>query len=98
MLQLQHLGPLRIIIDMASLDALTRSSRGDSRITTYPAYDDETDYLFKIVLVGDLSVGKTCALQRFRFDTYQERQGNTLGVDFTSKSIQVDGKLISVST
>lgn len=82
---------------MASLSALTRSSGCDSRITTYPAYDDDTDYLFKIVLVGDVSVGKTCALQRFRFDTYQERHGNTLGVDLTSKSLQIDGKIIAVS-
>ena len=83
---------------MADLVALTRSSRNDSRTTTYPSYDDETDYLFKIVLVGDVSVGKTCALQRFRFDTYHERHGNTLGVDFTSKSLEIDGNIIGVGT
>ena len=60
--------------------------------------DDEYDYLFKIVLIGDAGVGKTCIVQRFRSGTFIERHGSTIGVDFTMKTLHLDGKRIKVST
>ncbi len=59
--------------------------------------DDEYDYLFKIVLIGDAGVGKTCIVQRFRSGTFIERHGSTIGVDFTMKTLCLDGKRIKVS-
>ena len=59
--------------------------------------DDEYDYLFKIVLIGDAGVGKTCIVQRFRSGTFIERHGSTIGVDFTMKTLHLDGKRIKVS-
>ncbi|XP_045165838.1 ras-related protein Rab-43-like [Mercenaria mercenaria] len=58
--------------------------------------DETVDYLFKIVLVGDASVGKTCVFQRFKSGTYVERHGNTIGVDFTIKTLQIGGKLVKL--
>lgn len=58
--------------------------------------DDTFDYLFKIVLIGDAGVGKTCVVQRFKSGTYVEKHGSTIGVDFTMKTLQIDGKLIKV--
>jgi Ras-related protein Rab-43 len=58
--------------------------------------DDAFDYLFKIVLIGDAGVGKTCVVQRFKSGTYVEKHGSTIGVDFTMKTLQIDGKLIKV--
>ena len=65
----------------------------------YPAADtDESfDYLFKIVLIGDAGVGKTCVVQRFKSGTYTEKHGSTIGVDFTMKTLNIDGKLVKVS-
>lgn len=60
--------------------------------------DESFDFLFKIVLIGDCGTGKTCVVQRFRSGTYVERQGNTIGVDFSMKTIFVDGKKIKVKT
>lgn len=60
--------------------------------------DDTFDYLFKIVLIGDAGVGKTCVVQRFKSGTYVEKHGSTIGVDFTMKTLQIDGKLIKVPT
>lgn len=58
---------------------------------------DSFDYLFKIVLIGDPGVGKTCLVQRFDRGTYLERHGSTIGVDFTMKTITIDEKKIKVS-
>lgn len=58
--------------------------------------DDSFDYLFKIVLIGDAGVGKTCVVQRFKSGTYLEKHGSTIGVDFTMKTLQIDGKLVKV--
>lgn len=59
--------------------------------------DEKFDFLFKIVLIGDCGTGKTCVLQRFRSGTYIERHGNTIGVDFSMKTILIDGKKVKVS-
>jgi Ras-related protein Rab-43 len=59
--------------------------------------EDNFDFLFKIVLIGDCGVGKTCVVQRFKSGTFVERHGNTIGVDFSMKSVIVDGKKVKVS-
>lgn len=60
--------------------------------------DDSVDYLFKIVLIGDAGVGKTCIVQRFKSDTFVERHGSTIGVDFTMKTLEIEGKKVKVSS
>ncbi|KAL8300397.1 hypothetical protein RB593_009981 [Gaeumannomyces tritici] len=45
----------------------------------------EYDYLFKLLLIGDSGVGKSCLLLRFADDTYTESYISTIGVDFTVK-------------
>ena len=42
------------------------------------------DYLFKIILVGDTSVGKSSLLLRFIEDNFLENMLTTIGVDFVS--------------
>ncbi|XP_076448525.1 ras-related protein Rab-43-like [Babylonia areolata] len=58
--------------------------------------DDGFDYLFKIVLIGDAGVGKTCVVHRLKSGTYTDLHGSTIGVDFTMKTLNIDGKLVKL--
>ncbi|KAG6388321.1 hypothetical protein SASPL_149746 [Salvia splendens] len=40
------------------------------------------DYLFKLLLIGDSGVGKSCLLLRFADDSYLDSYISTIGVDF----------------
>ncbi|KAI7900961.1 P-loop containing nucleoside triphosphate hydrolase protein, partial [Cokeromyces recurvatus] len=46
------------------------------------------EYQFKILVVGDLSTGKTSILRRFVHNTFTGHYKSTIGVDFTLKIIQ----------
>jgi len=56
----------------------------------------EYDYLFKLLLIGDSGVGKSCLLLRFSDDTYTESYISTIGVDFKIRTIELDGKVIKL--
>ena len=45
----------------------------------------EYDYLFKLLLIGDSGVGKSCLLLRFADDTYTASHISTIGVDFVRR-------------
>jgi len=56
--------------------------------------EDEYDYLFKVVLIGDSGVGKSNLLSRFTRNEFNLESKSTIGVEFATRSIQVDGKTI----
>lgn len=47
------------------------------------------NYLFKIVVVGDHNVGKSCILLRFAENAFRQDHISTLGVDFKLKTIKL---------
>jgi small GTP-binding protein len=54
------------------------------------------DYLFKLIIVGDSGVGKSCLLLRFVDDAFTDSFISTIGVDFKIKTLRLDGKKIKL--
>ncbi|XP_023549172.1 ras-related protein RABA5b-like [Cucurbita pepo subsp. pepo] len=61
------------------------------------AADDDQggeDYLFKIVLIGDSAVGKSNLLSRFARNEFDNNSKATIGVEFQTQVVEIDGKEI----
>ncbi|CAM8886884.1 hypothetical protein QQ045_024852 [Rhodiola kirilowii] len=56
--------------------------------------DQEYDYLFKIVLIGDSGVGKSNILSRFTGNEFCLDSKSTIGVEFATRTLQVEGKTV----
>ena len=54
------------------------------------------DLLFKLLLIGDSGVGKTCILFRFSDDAFNTTFISTIGIDFKLKTIELNGKIIKL--
>ena len=57
---------------------------------------NDYDYLFKVLIIGNSGVGKSCLLLRFADDMFSENYISTIGVDFKIRKIQQDGKTIKL--
>ncbi|XP_051248601.1 ras-related protein Rab-19 [Dicentrarchus labrax] len=64
--------------------------------TLGPEHDDSFDFLFKIILIGDSNVGKTCVVQNFKSGIFSEKQQNTIGVDFSVRTVDIEGKRVKM--
>ena len=58
---------------------------------------EDYKFLFKVVLVGNAGVGKTCLVRRFTQGMFPPGQGATIGVDFMIKTVEIEGEKIKVS-
>ena len=47
---------------------------------------------YKLIFLGDQSVGKSCILNRFLNDTFTEDYQATIGLDFQSKNVQIENQ------
>ncbi|XP_036006998.1 ras-related protein Rab-15-like isoform X1 [Fundulus heteroclitus] len=54
------------------------------------------DVLFRLLLLGDSGVGKTCMLRRFAEGEFDPSHISTIGVDFKMKTVQIDGLRVRV--
>ena len=53
-------------------------------------------YIFKLILIGNSGVGKSCILQRYIKHTFEESYKCTIGVDFLMKSIVINGQTVKL--
>jgi len=52
--------------------------------------------LLKFILLGDSGVGKTSLMDRYVNKTYNAQYKATIGADFLTKVVEVDGKLVTM--
>ena len=57
---------------------------------------DTYDYLFKILLIGNPSVGKSSIFGQYVDNNYYDLGVSTLGLDFKIKTIKIDNKYIKL--
>ena len=48
------------------------------------------DLEYKIILLGDTSVGKTCLFKRLTLDIYKEKNVSTIGIDKRTFKLKCD--------
>ncbi|WFD49546.1 Ras- protein Rab-6B [Malassezia furfur] len=49
---------------------------------------------FKLVFLGEQSVGKTSLITRFMYDTFDANYQATIGIDFLSKTMYLDDRTV----
>lgn len=79
---------LRLFGEVTALD---NSIRNMSKTDEY-GYDYE--FLFKVVLIGDSSVGKSNLLSRFSKNEFNPDSKATIGVEFATKTVELNGKKV----
>jgi GTPase SAR1 family protein len=50
----------------------------------------DQNILFKVIIVGDTGVGKSCVLFQFTEGRFTDEHNVTIGVEFGAKSVWVD--------
>ncbi|KAL6175675.1 hypothetical protein ACLB2K_052314 [Fragaria x ananassa] len=66
----------------------------NSSVFMADSVDEDCDYLFKAVLIGDSGVGKSNLLSRFSKDEFRLDSKPTIGVEFAYRNIKVGDKLV----
>jgi small GTP-binding protein len=54
----------------------------------------ETEFRFKMLIIGNSSVGKSALLNRFVSGKFQDDSTPTVGIDYSSKTIMVEGSVV----
>ena len=61
--------------------------------------NQDYDYLFKVLLLGDSgtgSTGKSSLILRYTVNTFNSSLVSSVGVDFKVKKKEIDGKIIKI--
>ena len=54
------------------------------------------DYFFKLLIIGEATVGKTCLLLRYADDSFTQNHITTIGIDFKTKFININNSVIKL--
>lgn len=54
------------------------------------------DHLFKLLIIGDSGVGKSCLLLRFADNVFSTSHITTIGVDFKIRTVECDGEKVKL--
>ena len=59
-------------------------------------FNKDYDYIFKLLIIGDSYVGKSSLLSKYVDNNFDENFNSTIGVDFKSKHLDIDDKMIKL--
>ncbi|KAF7227893.1 RAB33B, member RAS oncogene family a [Nothobranchius furzeri] len=68
----------------------------EPRSLTSSALPPPRTRIFKIIVIGDSGVGKTCLTYRFCAGKFPEKTEATIGVDFRERLVEIDGEKIKI--
>lgn len=57
-------------------------------------HSNQKEHLYKILVIGDLGVGKTSIIKRYVHQTYSANYRATIGVDFALKVLNWDSETV----
>jgi len=60
------------------------------------ASDANSSDVFKVLVIGDSAVGKSCLLMRFTQGTFSNDFIATIGIDLSTRTLEVDGKTVKM--
>ncbi|KAH0905388.1 hypothetical protein HID58_037215 [Brassica napus] len=66
----------------------------ENKHVSRPTLPEKIDYVFKVVVIGDSAVGKTQLLSRFTQNEFCYDSKSTIGVEFQTRTITLQGKLV----
>ena len=72
---------------MPPFSACSFLQRGGKNLAEKMSKDDDYDFLFKVVLIGDSGVGKSNLLSRFTRNEFNLESKSTIGVEFATRSV-----------
>ena len=91
---MKEIGLQRPLKSMPTADGCTDpSSAGSTSIEHVRVIEKQAQKrIFKIIVIGDSNVGKTCLTYRFCSGKFPDKTEATIGVDFREKQLEVDGE------
>lgn len=70
------------------------NNRVESSLELIREYSGQIDLIFKIILLGDSSVGKSCICIRATSDTFDPFYSTTVGFDFNTVNIKLNNNTL----
>ncbi|XP_002740749.1 putative Ras-related protein Rab-33 [Saccoglossus kowalevskii] len=76
-------------------ESMKKDDGGEDILSSIESSSKQTR-IFKIIVIGDSNVGKTCLTFRFCGGKFPEKTEATIGVDFREKTVDVNGETIKL--
>ena len=80
------------------MDEKENYSNSNSKYEIISGNDLRSDYRFKIILIGNSGVGKTCLINKAKMNKFTLDEKSTLGIEFYNINIKIDDKIINLQT
>lgn len=71
-------------------------AKADQRFGQRDGSDQNFDYMFKLLIIGNSSVGKTSFLFRYADDSFSNSFVSTVGIDFKVKTVYRNDKRVKL--